>query len=161
MTPSNAKLQAYSDTDSRLMLDILSISFDGSVANATLYARVANTLEQHVFQRVAEQYGALSDSLLKSSISLPKDSSTMNLETGYIAKAYLMALKSSDKHAPSRVMSVNRQALKRIRKMLERITDRPFVSWLSQYLAWIQVTLDQVQHQRIAMVQEQSVSNTR
>ncbi|REG86656.1 hypothetical protein [Marinomonas pollencensis] len=155
MTQSKATMPTYSEADARLMLDIFSISFDSSVANATLYARSTNTLEQHVFQRVATQYRALSDSLLSRLMSLPKDSGTMNVEAGYIAKAYLMALKSSNKHAPSRVMSVNRQSLKRIRKMLRRITDRAFVGWLSQYLAWIQLTLDHVQYQRNAMALEQ------
>ncbi|MGB3384598.1 MAG: hypothetical protein WBA64_07955 [Marinomonas sp.] len=152
MQPSNNNTKAYCDADSRLMVDILSISFDGSVANSNLYKRATNTAEQHFFQRVSTQYRTLCDSLLVSLASLPKDSGTMNLEAGYIAKAYLMALKSSDKHAPSRVMSVNRQALKRIRRMVERISDRLFASWISQYLAWIQMTLDHVQQQRSAML---------
>ncbi|MEL0636918.1 MULTISPECIES: hypothetical protein [Marinomonas] len=147
-----ANAQTYCDSDTLLICDILSISFDGSVANTHLYQRAMNTTEKHVFLQISAQYKSLSDSLLQGMAPLLKDSGTMNLEAGYIAKAYLTALKSSDKNAPNRVMSVNRQALKRIKKMVNSMKNRLFANWISKHLAWIQITLDYVQHRRAQAV---------
>lgn len=145
---NNSDQSCELDFDSKLLYDIFSISYDGSVANSNLYRRATNTSDQHVFRRVSTQYRNLSDCLLNDLEALPKDTGTMNLEAGYIAKAYLMALNTSDKNAPNRVMSVNRQALKRIKKMLERMKDRLCARRISENLAWIQLSLDQVQQQR-------------
>ncbi|MBJ7554423.1 hypothetical protein [Marinomonas spartinae] len=135
-------------SDACLVWDIFSISYDGGYANAKVQGRVANTVEQHVFQMVANQYLALSEKLLVCLGELPKDSGSMNPEAGYIGKAYLHAIKASDKNLPNRIMSINRQALKRIKRLVTKLKDRLFALRISEFLASIQMTLDQVSHRR-------------
>ncbi|MGO3345839.1 MAG: hypothetical protein ACTIM4_14920 [Marinomonas sp.] len=138
----------FCDTDAQLIIDILSISFDSSEANIRLYQRAVSTTQRHLFQQMSVQYHNLFEGLLRRHIALPKDGGTMNLEAGYIGKAYLTALKSSDKNAPSRVMSINRQALKRMKRMVGSMQNRVFASWVSSYLAFIQMALDHMQYQQ-------------
>lgn len=135
-------------SDSHLVWDMLSISFDGSYANSRVQCRAKNTLEQHAFKEVSNQYRYLSESLLVNIGQLPNDGGSMNPEAGYIGKAYLCAMKSSDKNAPNRVMSVNRQALKRIKRLVALLKDRLFANRINEYLAWIQMTLDRVSFRR-------------
>ena len=140
----------YPNRDSRVLCDMLSMCFDGFFANSTLCGRVGNTLDKHVFKKVSSLYRRLAERLLHSVGTLPEDTGTMNPEPGYIATAYLSALNAADKYAPSRVMSVNWQVLKRIGKLVRELDNKLFANIIVDYLACIQIVLDKAQQRRKA-----------
>ncbi|MGO2232626.1 hypothetical protein B6N13_09010 [Marinomonas sp. UCMA 3892] len=140
----------YPNRDSRILCDMLSMCFDGFFANSALCGRVGNTLDKHVFKKVSSLYRRLAERLLQSVGTLPKDTGTMNPEPGYIATAYLSALKAADKHALSRVMTVNWQVIKRIGKLVRELDNKLFANIIVDYLACIQMVLDNAQKRRKA-----------
>ncbi|SHE37201.1 hypothetical protein SAMN02745753_00155 [Marinomonas polaris DSM 16579] len=140
----------YPNRDSRILCDMLSMCFDGFFANSALCGRVGNTLDKHVFKKVSSLYRRLAERLLHSVGTLPEDTGTMNPEPGYIATAYLSALNAADKHASSRVMSVNWQVIKRIGKLVRELDNKLFASMIIDYLACIQMVLDNAQKRRKA-----------
>ena len=140
----------YPNADTRILCDMLSMCFDGFFANSALCGRVGNTLDRHVFKKVSSLYRRLAERLLHSVGTLPEDTGTMNPEPGYVATAYLSALNAADRHAPSRVMSVNWQVIKRIGKLVRKLDDKLFANMVVDYLACIQVVLDNAQRRRKA-----------
>lgn len=140
----------YPNRDSRILCDMLSMCFDGFFANSALCGRVGNTLDKHVFKKVSSLYRRLAERLLHSVGTLPEDTGTMNPEPGYIATAYLSALNAADKYASSRVMSVNWQVIKRIGKLVRELDNKLFASMIVDYLACIQMVLDNAQKRRKA-----------
>ncbi|WP_421850208.1 hypothetical protein [Marinomonas sp.] len=138
----------YPNRDSRILCDMLSMCFDGFFANSALCGRVGNTLDKHVFKKVSSLYRRLAERLLHSVGVLPEDTGTMNPEPGYIATAYLSALNAADRYAPSRVMSVNWQVIKRIGKLVRKLDDKLFANMIVDYLACIQIVLDNAQQRR-------------
>lgn len=141
---------SYPNSDSRILCDMLSMCFDGFSANSTLYGRVSNTLDKHIFKKVSSLYRRLAERLLYGVGVLPEDTGTMNPEPGYIAIAYLSALNAPEKYASNRVMSVNWQVIKRIGKLVRQLNDKLFANTIIDYLACIQVLLDNVHHRRKA-----------
>lgn len=140
----------YPNRDSSILCDMLSMCFDGFFANSALCGRVGNTLDKHVFKKVSSLYRRLAERLLHNVGRLPEDTGTMNPEPGYIATAYLSALNAADRYAPSRVMSVNWQVLKRIGKLVRQLDDKLFANMIVDYLACIQMVLDKAQQRRKA-----------
>lgn len=133
--------------DMLLVCDMFSISLDGGHANNALFKRSENTREKHVFLKVSGQFQQLSDYLFGSIGRLPKDTGTLTLEAGYIAKAYVLAMTATKKYAPNRVMVVNRQALIRIKKLSMRLKNRLFARGVHNYLDQIKVTLGRIERQ--------------
>ncbi|UTW00769.1 hypothetical protein KDW99_06495 [Marinomonas rhizomae] len=140
----------YPDRDSCVLCDMLSMCFDGFVANSALYGRVGNTMDKHVFKKVSSLYRRLAERLLHGMGRLPEDTGTMNPEPGYIATAYLSALNAADKHVASRVMSVNWQVVKRIGKLVKKLDNLLLVNMVVDYLACIQMVLDNAHKRRKA-----------
>ncbi|RBP85637.1 hypothetical protein EBI01_02565 [Marinomonas rhizomae] len=136
--------------DSRILCDMLSMCFDGFFANSALCGRVGNTVDKHVFKKISSLYRRLAERLLQSVGRLPEDTGTMSPEPRYIATAYLSALNTADKHSLSRVMSVNWQVIKCISKLVGELENKLFVSMIVDYLACIQVVLDNVKKRRKA-----------
>ncbi|MDE8602614.1 hypothetical protein M3I01_006695 [Marinomonas sp. RSW2] len=140
----------YPSSDSRILCDMLSMCFDGFSANCTLYARVSNTLDKHIFKKVSSLYRRLAERLLYGIGVLPEDTGTMNPEPGYIAVAYLSALNAPEKYTSNRIMSVNWQVIKRIGKLVRLLDDKLFANMIVDYLACIQVLLDNAHYRRKA-----------
>jgi len=138
----------YPSSDSRILCDMISMCFDGFSANDTLYGRVSNTLDKHIFKKVSYLYRRLAERLLYGVGGLPEDTGTMNPEPGYIAVAYLSALNAPVKHVASRVMSVNWQVIKRIGKLVRKLDDKLLAKMIIDYLVCIQVLLENVQRRR-------------
>ncbi|ETI62592.1 hypothetical protein [Marinomonas profundimaris] len=136
------------NTDFSILCDMLSMCFDGFFANSAVYARVGNTLEKQLFKKVSSLYRRLAERLLSQVGELLRDTGTMNPEPGYIAAAYLSALNAPDKYAIRRVMSVNWQVLRRIGKWVKKLDDNVSAKMIIDYLASIQMVLDNVQRQR-------------
>ena len=141
---------SYPNSDSRILCDMFSMCFDGFTANSTLYGRVNNTLDKHVFKKVSSLYQRLAERLLYRVGVLPEDTGTMNPEPGYVAMAYLSALNAPNRHVPSRVMSVNWQVIKRIGKLVRQLDDKLFDNMIIDCLVCIQVLLDNAQRRRKA-----------
>ncbi|NVK75080.1 hypothetical protein C0J08_06365 [Marinomonas sp. CT5] len=141
--------KTYPNSDTRILCDMISMCFDGFFANSVLSGRVANTLDKHVFKKLSSLYRRLSERLLLSVGSIPEDTGTMNPEPGYIATAYLAALKSPDKYAPSRIMSVNWQVVKRMSRSVRLLENEKYINMIVDYLACIQVVLDGVKQKRL------------
>lgn len=146
----HSETMSYPNSDSRILCDMLSMCFDGFSANSTLYGRVSNTLDKHIFKKVSSLYRRLAERLLYGVGALPEDTGTMNPEPGYIAIAYLSALNAPEKYASSRVMSVNWQVIKRVGKLVRLLDDKLFANTIIDYLVCIQVLLDNVRHRRKA-----------
>lgn len=140
--------EPYPTADSRILCDIFSMCFDGFFANSALCGRVGNTLDKHVFKKVSSLYRRLAERLLLNVGPLPEDTGTMNPEPGYVATAYLSALNAPDRYAPGRIMLVNWQVIKRIGKLVKKLENRVFASMIVDYLACIQMVLDNTQHRR-------------
>ncbi|ETX11403.1 hypothetical protein MUS1_10980 [Marinomonas ushuaiensis DSM 15871] len=143
-------ISRYFHSDLPILCDMLSMCFDGFFANSSLCGRVSNTLDRHVFKKVSSLYRRLAERLLYGVGRLPEDTGTMNPEPGYIATAYLSALNAADKYLPNRVMSVNGQVVKRISRLVQKLKNRLFANMIVDYLACIQMVLDNVKHQRIS-----------
>jgi hypothetical protein len=137
-------------SDSHILWDMLSMCFDGCFANASSYERVSNTLDQHVFKTVSTLYSQLAERLLKGLGKLPKDTGSMNQDSGHVSIAYLSALNGSDKTLSNRMMSVNWQVIKRIGKLVRKLKNRLFANRIIDYLARIQVVLDNTENRRKA-----------
>jgi len=140
----------HSHSDLPILCDMLSMCFDGFFANSSLCGRVSNTLDRHVFKKVSSLYRRLAERLLYGVGRLPEDTGTMNPEPGYIATAYLSALNASEKYLSNRVMSVNGQVVKRIGRLVQQLKNRLFANMIVDYLACIQMVLDNVKHQRMS-----------
>jgi len=140
----------HSHSDLPILCDMLSMCFDGFFANSSLCGRVSNTLDRHVFKKVSSLYRRLAERLLYGVGRLPEDTGTMNPEPGYIATAYLSALNASEKYLSNRVMSVNGQVVKRIGRLVQQLKNRLFANMIVDYLACIQMVLDNVKQQRMS-----------
>ncbi len=139
----------YFSSDSRIVCDMLSMCFDGCVANEASRSRVTNTLEKQVFHRLSSLYRGLAERLFNQlGAQLPQDSGTMNPEPGYIATAYLAAMNASDKKFTHRVMIVNWQVIKRVGMLVRKLQDRRFAKKIVDDLACIQMVLDTTQQRR-------------
>ncbi|GGN31108.1 MULTISPECIES: hypothetical protein [Marinomonas] len=140
--------EPYQNADIRILCDIFSMCFDGFFANSALCGRVGNTLDKHVFKKVSSLYRRLAERLLLNVGALPEDTGTMNPEPGYVATAYLSALNAPDRYAPSRIMLVNWQVIKRIGKLVRKLENKIFANTIVDYLAYIQIVLDNTEHRR-------------
>lgn len=146
----SSEITPNSNRDSRIVCDMLSMTFDGFFANSVLCGRVGNTLDKHVFKKIASLYRRLAERLLQTVGKLPEDTGTTTLEPGYIATGYLSALNAEDKQAINRVMSINWQVIKRIGKLVRELDDKIFANMIVDYLACIQVVLDNTHKRRMA-----------
>lgn len=149
-TYKEAKTELAQRPDTHLLWDMLSMCLDGYSANAKSHDRVSNTLDRHVFKTVSVLYQQLVERLLKGVDQLPEDTGTMNPEPGYISIAYLSALNASDKFLSARVMSVNCQVIKRVGRLVKKLNNRVFANGIIDYLARIQVVLDNTESRRKA-----------
>ncbi|MBJ7537378.1 hypothetical protein [Marinomonas transparens] len=137
--------------DLKILCDMLSISLDAYSANVALYRRITTCLEQYAFQRISFLYWSLSEQLLFCLEALPQDTGTMNPEAGYIGKAYLAATKAPIEKAPKRMVVVNKQALKRLKKLGAKLDDRQYAMAVNQCLMKIQMMASQDQRYQVRL----------
>ncbi|BFM51270.1 hypothetical protein [Marinomonas sp. THO17] len=144
--------------DVRILQDMVSICYDGMMANLDLCHQATNTLDEQIFRRIGDAFQQLSEALW-SMIEKHKGPDAIHHQaasamSGVVGDAYWQSQKLSTEARANSLMRVNQYVLHQLEKLLQQLNSKGMMKALSKQVSQLKMQLDNAQRQRLAAVSE-------
>ena len=140
--------------DIRILQDMVSICYDGMMANLDFCRRASNTLDKQIFHRIGDAFQQLSEALWsmieKSKIAKESSHQAASAMSGTVGDAYWQSQQIPAEEQPERLMQVNQFVMSQLERLLQQLNTKAITKKLSKQLSLLKVQLDNAQRQRLA-----------
>lgn len=144
--------------DIRILQDMVSICYDGMVANLDFGRKATNTLDKQVFRclgNVFQQFcETIWDMLEKHKSPNTAHHQAASALSGSVGDAYWQSQKMALSQQPQRLMQVNQYVVHQLQTLLQQFNTKSLMKVLSKQLSQLKMQLDNAERQRQAAQRE-------
>jgi len=140
--------------DMRILQDMVSICYDGMMANLDFCRKATNTLDKQVFHRLGEAFQQFCETIWDM-IEKHKSPHTTHHQaasalSGSVGDAYWQSQQMTLIQQPQRLMQVNQYVAHQLEKLLQQVNTKSLMKALTKPLSQLKVQMDNAQRQREA-----------
>ncbi|KZN13579.1 hypothetical protein [Marinomonas sp. TW1] len=144
--------------DVRILQDMVSICYDGMMANFDFCRKATNTLDKQVFRRLGDVFQLYCETIWDM-IEKHKSPNTTHHQaasalSGSVGDAYWQSQQMPLAQQPQRLIQVNQYVARQLEKLLQQVNTKSLMKALTKPLSQLKVQLDNAQRQRLAAQRE-------